>query len=306
MKCKFNKDKAKSALKKAGLAVRGLERFIMASDKYFKSLSKKEADSVQTDMLRLISSIKARSASRSMRGGMNNEKPATAEGNGEQSDGNAASTTPSPEAGAVSGNAASTTPAPEAGAVSEENEALRQLQNAEAEKLKQEEIPEAEKLKQEEIPEASTEEDAGKTEEVTGGGSAFGLQPNSRTGILYSALWLTTFCLTGVNGQSCSFTPGMLEVMPCCSKWSMLVKPLLENASDLYRLNLIGLAKTAPHAKLFLQANAIFVSTIQSFYGMSMNRSANRSIKRSFLTRRKKAHPKKTKRIRKNKTRKRR
>jgi hypothetical protein len=97
----------------------------------------------------------------------------------------------------------------------------------------------------------------------------------------------------------------MLDFMPCCSKWSMLVKPLLENATDLYKLNLIGLAKTAPNAKLFVQANAIFASTIQSFYGMSMNRSANRSIKRTFLTRRKKAHPKKTKRVRKNKTRKR-
>lgn len=78
MKCKFNKEKAKSALKKAGLAVRGLERFIMASDKYFKSLSKKESDSVQKDMLRLISSIKARSASRSIRGGATPEEIAKA------------------------------------------------------------------------------------------------------------------------------------------------------------------------------------------------------------------------------------
>jgi len=324
MKCKFNKEKAKSALKKAGLAVRGLEHFIMASDKYFKSLSKKEADSVQKDMLRLISSIKARS-SRSMRGGTPEDDAAAAAAEealraaDEAAADEAAAEGSSVVAAAVTstnGQARSEGAADEAAAegssvvaaVTSTNGQARSEGAATAVALEDDSEGAATAVALEDDSEgaakaAKLDEQGNPITTELEGGSAFGLQPNSRTGILYSALWLATFCLSG--GPTCSFTPGMLEVMPCCSKWSVLVKPLVENASDLYRLNLIGLAKTAPNAKLFLQANAIFGSTIQSFYGMSMNRSANRSIKRSFLTRRKKAHPKKTKRIRKNKTRKR-
>ena len=343
MKCKFNKDKAKSALKKAGLAVRGLEHFIMASDKYFKSLSKKEADSVQKDLLRFISSTKARS-SFSMRGGEGEGPEATVSGNAAvvTPTGNAAVGTPpgatSEEANeedapvtptgstaemeqseiqqeeTVSGNAAlptsvgtPTSGETVLGQVDAAEAAIQEAEAAEATKAAKAAEAEAEGnaalptsvVNKEKAPAEEQEFDEEGKPIVKGGGSAFGLQPNSRTGILYSALWLATLCLSG--GPSCTFSPGMLEVMPCCSKWSVLVKPLVDNANELYRLNLIGLAKTTPNAKVYLRANVIFGSTIQSFYGMSMNRT----IKRSVLSRRKKSNYRKTKRVRKNKTRKR-
>ena len=349
MKCKFNKDKTKSALKKAGLAVRGLEHFIMASDKYFKSLSKKEADSVQKDLLRFISSTKARS-SFSMRGGvlgpdgkeieeskevvgnegeasvvvepgtrnLTQEPQAESEEAAAEAVSNGKSGAPEVSVEEAESNKKQVEEAP-AQELSPEEAAIQQAEAAEAAEAAQqaaaavqgsaatvvnEEEPQAEATQQAEKAAAAVQGSTATVvneEEPQGGGSAFGLQPNSRTGILYSALWLATLCLSG--GPSCTFSPGMLEVMPCCSKWSVLVKPLVDNANELYRLNLIGLAKTTPNAKVYLRANAIFGSTIQSFYGMSMNRT--RSIKRSALSRRKKSNYRKTKRVRKNKTRKR-
>lgn len=283
MKCRYTKEKSAVALNYVNKLFHkqgqmDLVSFIEKSDDFLKTLNKKEVESVQNNVLSILSSLKKsnnskgslRKSMRRFRGGA--EEEAEKIGN---------------EKGSELSNMAAK--AVEAFHVEEEAAGNEKVGNAVTE---------------------------GNEKVGTLGGSGIfskggyendAIFPRSRTGLIYSGFWISIFCMCGFSNQesmkNCLGVSGMLQFTKrtLCSKWISIVIPIIEQSNHLFSGIVKPLSNVSPKNKLnntvlyktIVNADYLITKHIRSFCRIRSlsSRSTSKVFKRKTY-RNKKSMPK--------------